>query len=82
MCHLPYLAGKSALVLEAARYMRQRNRFPHGIFCCSLEGLRSMKVRGDEHAMHASALDLCPSLRPSSARPRPSFGRGCECMWL
>ena len=29
-------AGKSALVLEAARYMRQRNRFPHGIFCCSV----------------------------------------------
>ena len=37
-------AGKSALVLEAARYLRQRNRFPHGIFCCSLEGLRSMKA--------------------------------------
>ena len=37
-------AGKSALILEAARYMRQRNRFPHGIFCCSLEGLRSMKA--------------------------------------
>ncbi|KAL1515200.1 hypothetical protein AB1Y20_004261 [Prymnesium parvum] len=36
--------GKSALVLEAARYMRERNRFPHGIFCCSLEGLRSMKA--------------------------------------
>ena len=36
--------GKSALVLEAARYMRQRNRFPHGIFCASLEGLRSMKA--------------------------------------
>ena len=36
-------AGKSALILEAARYLRQRNRFPHGIFCCSLEGLRRMK---------------------------------------
>ena len=36
--------GKSALVLEAARYMRQRNRFPHGIFCSSLEGMRSMKA--------------------------------------
>ena len=36
--------GKSALVLEAARYLRERNRFPHGIFCCSLEGLRSMKA--------------------------------------
>jgi hypothetical protein len=36
-------AGKSALILEAARYMRQRNRFPQGIFCCSLEGSRSMK---------------------------------------
>ena len=37
-------AGKSSLILEAARYMRQRNRFPHGIFCCSLEGIRSMKA--------------------------------------
>jgi hypothetical protein len=40
----PKGAGKSALVLEAARYLRQRNRFPHGIFCCSLEGLRNMKA--------------------------------------
>ena len=36
--------GKSALILEAARYLRQRNRFPHGIFCCSLEGLKAMKA--------------------------------------
>jgi predicted ATP-dependent serine protease len=32
--------GKSALVLEAATYLRQRGAFPHGIFVCSLEGLR------------------------------------------
>jgi len=32
--------GKSALILEAAAYLRQRGAFPHGIFCCSLEGLR------------------------------------------
>ena len=31
-------------MLEVARYLRFRNRFPHGIFCCSLEGLRSMKA--------------------------------------
>ena len=64
--------GKSALMLETARYLRQRcappphrplhtacshtacsprlftpsprrYHFPHGIFCCSLEGVRSMK---------------------------------------
>jgi len=32
--------GKSALVLEAATYLRQRGAFPHGIFVCSLDGLR------------------------------------------
>ena len=37
-------SGKSAIILEAASYMRQRNRFPNGIFCCTLEGLRSMKA--------------------------------------
>ncbi len=35
--------GKSALCLEAARFLRLRGYFPHGIFCCSLKGLRSMK---------------------------------------
>jgi hypothetical protein len=42
-CHGPQGMGKSALMLETARYLRQRYFFPHGIFCCSLEGVRSMK---------------------------------------
>ena len=41
--HGPQGMGKSALMLETARYLRQRYHFPHGIFCCSLEGVRSMK---------------------------------------
>ena len=35
--------GKSALILETARYMRQRNRFPNGIYCCSIQGLKHVK---------------------------------------
>ena len=36
-------SGKSALLLEAARFLRHRGHFPHGIFCCSLKGMRNMK---------------------------------------
>ena len=38
------------------RYIRQRHRFPHGIYCCTLEGLRNMKqVRRDRGLLMISA---------------------------
>ena len=59
--------GKSAMVLEVARYLRHRNRFPHGIFCCSLEGVKTMKKvlhrLGASLNLHArSASDLCKQM--------------------
>ena len=58
--------GKSALVLEAARYLRFRNRFPHGIFCCSLEGLRSMKAVRTRlgQALHTANPNPNPNPKP------------------
>ena len=73
-------AGKSALILEGARYLRQRNRFPHGIFCCSLEGLKTMKAVRTRLGLTLnlparSASDLYaarPFLPPLVVSPSPS----------